>query len=163
MYEKSLMCVAGLVQWSSSDWQSKLRQTLRSTLEGQPEPAVEARPLGPLSQAGMPALPSMPLGQVFAVLEALLNLAERQRLHNEPSSTPQSHRDRWEMPLNIIVQDRHGRMKKAERYGHGRCWCAPNLSSSDALNRALDPLKAMACGQNTSSTFLDKFPPLSRK
>ncbi len=88
------MCVPGLVHWSSSDWQSKLRRTLRSTLEGQPEAAVEARPLGPLSQAGMPALPSMPLGQVFAVLEALLDLAERRRLHSDPSSTPQSHRDR---------------------------------------------------------------------
>ncbi|KAK9905588.1 hypothetical protein WJX75_002584 [Coccomyxa subellipsoidea] len=86
--------LSGLVPWSSSDWQSKLRRTLRTKLDAEPEPAVEARPLGPLSQAGLPALPSPPLGQAFAVLEALLDLAERRRSHSELSSASQAHRDR---------------------------------------------------------------------
>jgi hypothetical protein len=89
------VCMTGLVPWSSSDWQSKLRRTLRTKLDAEPEPAVEARPLGPLSQAGLPALPSPPLGQAFAVLEALLDLAERRRSHSELSSASQAHRDRW--------------------------------------------------------------------
>ena len=93
--ERQTVCIAGLVPWSSSDWQSKLRRTLRSHLDAEPEPAVEARPLGPLSQAGLPTLPSPPLGQAFAVLEALLDLAEGRRLHSELSSASQAHRDRW--------------------------------------------------------------------
>ena len=82
------------MQWSSSDWQSKLRRTLRATMDAEPEAVMEARPLGPLSQAGLPALPSPHLGQAFAVLEALLHLAERRRMQTETSPAAQAHSDR---------------------------------------------------------------------
>ena len=51
---------------------------------------LEAPPMGPLAQAGLPALPSPPLGEAFAVLEAWLGLAQRQ----PPWGVPRQHWDR---------------------------------------------------------------------
>lgn len=65
---------------------------------------MEARPMGPLSQAGLPALPSPHLGQAFAVLEALLHLAELRRMQIDASPAAQAHWDRC--GTSRIVRDK---------------------------------------------------------
>jgi hypothetical protein len=76
--------------------------------------AAEARPMGPLAQAGLPALPSPALGEAFAVLEAWLGLAERQ----PPWGAQRAHWDRC-LPLDLAAA-----CLLADCYAFN-CWSCP--------------------------------------